>query len=597
MSSTLKRWRAIFVALALAIGLAIAPNPTPASAMPAADFIKLVTPMAQASERQFGVPTSVSIAQAILESGWGESKLTKEANSFFGIKCRSTTSPYQNGCYSVTTTEYTAEGVKYTITAKFRKYDSPADSFTDHGHFLKVNSRYANAFNYTNNPDRFAYEIHKAGYATDPAYTSSLISLMRRYDLYQYDITPRSSKVVSPSIFGQAGRTASAGTTVTFISTFYADPSPKVSWQTSTDGTTWKSFSNDSHNTITNYGYRTVLKRTLSTVGKVWIRTKVTNSAGKSAYTTKVLLTTNPVTFPVERIGGPSRYSSAVAISKARLGTNSTPVIYIAAGGAYAHILGAQGAAAKYNGGVLLVEQDAIPAVTATELKRLNPRRIYVVGGSSVSDKVLNQLKSYTSGTVTRVVDRDRTTTSVKVSRTAFPAGSATTVVMASGWNYFDLIAAGSWMGRYDVPVLLTQKDGSLQKETIAELKRLGAKKVLIVGGTSSVPSSLVSKLQALGLTVTRTGSTTAKGTSLATAKKAWPSSADVVYLTSSTKYLDALALPELPDGKPGPILEVSGSCVSAETVNYIKALNPDKLVLIGGPTVVAASIGSLKVC
>jgi flagellar protein FlgJ len=66
-------------------------------------------------------------------------------------------------------------------------YRSSARSFRDHGRFLTVNSRYERAFDFTNNPNRFAREIHKAGYATSPTYSDNLISLMRTHDLYRFD--------------------------------------------------------------------------------------------------------------------------------------------------------------------------------------------------------------------------------------------------------------------------------------------------------------------------------------------------------------------------------------------------------------------------
>lgn len=164
--------------------------------MTPASFIAMAAPLAQAGERQYGVPSSVAIAQAILESGWGESRLTKDANNFFGIKCFATVSQWQDGCYEIATTEYNSDGTSYTIIAKFRKYATPERSFIDHGSFLRVNSRYAPAFAYTNYPDRFAVEIHKAGYATDPAYANSLIGIMSTYNLYQYDLaTPRTGPV------------------------------------------------------------------------------------------------------------------------------------------------------------------------------------------------------------------------------------------------------------------------------------------------------------------------------------------------------------------------------------------------------------------
>jgi len=67
----------------------------------------------------------------------------------------------------------------YRVRASFRKYDSARASFIDHGLFLANNSRYKNAFNYTNDPENFIKQIASAGYATDPGYANKLISSMK----------------------------------------------------------------------------------------------------------------------------------------------------------------------------------------------------------------------------------------------------------------------------------------------------------------------------------------------------------------------------------------------------------------------------------
>lgn len=186
--------RALGLATALTLALVLLPAQVrPAAALDAPTFIAKTVAWAQAEERTYGVPTSVALAQAMLESGMGESGLTKNANNWFGIKCFAKVSPYQNGCYSISTREYDANGNMYTTTAKFRKYDTPELSFIDHGYFLRNVSRYANAFNYTNDPDRFIVEVHLAGYATDPTYANMIINVMVRHNLYQYNLTPPST--------------------------------------------------------------------------------------------------------------------------------------------------------------------------------------------------------------------------------------------------------------------------------------------------------------------------------------------------------------------------------------------------------------------
>ncbi|GIH97815.1 sporangiospore maturation cell wall hydrolase GsmA [Planobispora siamensis] len=163
-----------------------APAPAPAPATPA-QFLAQVGPSARLSQKETRVPASVTLAQAILESGWGRSDLAVSDRNYFGIKCSSAGhGPYATGCRRHPTTECDSGGCHRT-TALFRTYRSPADSFKDHGNFLASSSRYRTAFSHTADPDRFAREIAKAGYATDPAYPAKLIELMRSYDLYRYN--------------------------------------------------------------------------------------------------------------------------------------------------------------------------------------------------------------------------------------------------------------------------------------------------------------------------------------------------------------------------------------------------------------------------
>ena len=73
------------------------------------------------------------------------------------------------------------------VQAAFRAYHNAQESFTDHGRFLKDNSRYHRAFAFKKNPEQFARELQRAGYATDPNYASTLISIMRTNHLEQFD--------------------------------------------------------------------------------------------------------------------------------------------------------------------------------------------------------------------------------------------------------------------------------------------------------------------------------------------------------------------------------------------------------------------------
>lgn len=148
-------------------------------------FISSVLPGALASYKKYKIYPSVTLAQAILESGWGKSGLTKKGNNLFGIK---SSSAWKGESINMRTAEYTKSNAKYYINANFRKYPTLADSIIDHAKFLNENSRYANHGVFVaKNSSQQAFALQRAGYATSPIYAVQLISLIKRYDLDRYD--------------------------------------------------------------------------------------------------------------------------------------------------------------------------------------------------------------------------------------------------------------------------------------------------------------------------------------------------------------------------------------------------------------------------
>jgi flagellum-specific peptidoglycan hydrolase FlgJ len=164
-------------------------------------FIDSVSADAVCSQQVTGVPASVTLAQAILESGWGKSSLAREGNNFFGIKGQGPA-----GSINLPTQEY-INGQSVTVNAPFRKYNHAEESFTDHGRFFLENRRYATAIQHTDNAQQFAREIAKAGYATDPNYANKLNALIKEYDLSRFDQIGRLESSMQTRNFVQASQT------------------------------------------------------------------------------------------------------------------------------------------------------------------------------------------------------------------------------------------------------------------------------------------------------------------------------------------------------------------------------------------------------
>jgi hypothetical protein len=148
-------------------------------------FFAMAVGPAQASQRLTGVPASVTLAQAILESGWGDSHMG-DAWNFFGIKA------HGDEPFIVMRTREVVNGKDIFIDAKFRRFANMEDCFCEHGKFLRDNPRYAPAFK-TTDCESFARAIHAAGYATDPHYSELLIRLIRENDLARYDVAGESA--------------------------------------------------------------------------------------------------------------------------------------------------------------------------------------------------------------------------------------------------------------------------------------------------------------------------------------------------------------------------------------------------------------------
>jgi Mannosyl-glycoprotein endo-beta-N-acetylglucosaminidase len=162
-----------------------APPLGPTSTMTPTQFIAASAILAQQNQREFGVPASVTIAQAILESAWGRSASSANDRNFFGMKC-ATQGTIAIGCHVYSTFECAPDRGCYPTSASFRVYASAVDSFRDHGKLL-AGTRYQAAFAHTTDPNQFIVDVGRAGYATDPAYATNVQNVMRGYNLYQYD--------------------------------------------------------------------------------------------------------------------------------------------------------------------------------------------------------------------------------------------------------------------------------------------------------------------------------------------------------------------------------------------------------------------------
>ncbi len=149
--------------------------------MKRADFIKEIGEHARKDWKRSKILPSITIAQAVLESGWGQSGLTRKANNLFGVK----TGRSMKGKGMMFPTKEFYGGKWVTIQAEFRAYPSTYESIVDHGTLLQL-PRYTKVrgeMDYKKAADA----IWRAGYATDPNYPALLIRIIEQFKLYEYD--------------------------------------------------------------------------------------------------------------------------------------------------------------------------------------------------------------------------------------------------------------------------------------------------------------------------------------------------------------------------------------------------------------------------
>jgi peptidoglycan hydrolase FlgJ len=144
------------------------------------DFVRRMLPHAQIASSETGLPAHQMIGQAALESGWGRRAIFhadgSDSHNLFGIKAGAN---WKGKVAEVMTTEY-HNGVASKQMAKFRAYDSYADSFRDYAKLLGDNPRYAEVLEQGNSVQGFAQALQKSGYATDPKYAEKLTQVIGR---------------------------------------------------------------------------------------------------------------------------------------------------------------------------------------------------------------------------------------------------------------------------------------------------------------------------------------------------------------------------------------------------------------------------------
>ncbi len=176
-------------------------------------FIETYAGMATTEMMRFGIPASITLAQAALESSWGKGRIAVSGNNFFGIKCNN---DWSGDCIQEMDDE--------VLPSHFRIYPDVAESFRDHSLFLTTHKRYRPLFLLPADDYRqWAHGLRRCGYATDSLYAEKLIRLIEENALYLYDqaVPVEQFKVLATEVVSAVQEEAPVAA---------VDPEPSGSW-------------------------------------------------------------------------------------------------------------------------------------------------------------------------------------------------------------------------------------------------------------------------------------------------------------------------------------------------------------------------------
>lgn len=286
------------------------------------------------------------------------------------------------------------------------------------------------------------------------------------------------------------------------------------------------------------------------------------------------------------RLAGPDRYATSAATSQWIF--RRPAVVYVATGLEYADALAASAAASLSGSPVLLVRPDGIPATVATEITRMQPTTIRVLGGDAAVSAQARAGLADLAETVEVVAGENRYETAALVSIQSWAEG-AETVYVASGQSAPDALGAAAAAAEEGAPLLLVRQ-GSLPEATSAELERLAPQQVVVVGGVAAVSNDVLTELAELlpDATIDRVGGVDRYATSALLVERLWTDPVTQVFHATGATWPDALSASAAAAEKGAPVLLVKTACAPPPIQDLLGELDPAVEFIVGGASAVA---------
>jgi putative cell wall-binding protein len=296
----------------------------------------------------------------------------------------------------------------------------------------------------------------------------------------------------------------------------------------------------------------------------------------------------------VSRLDGADRYDVSVAVSK-RAFADGADVVFLASGEVFSDALSAATAAARLDAPLLLTRRGSVPASVLSELERLAPARIVVVGGpATIGQSVLDTAKR-TGAEVSVIGGANRYENSRALVQEAYPSGTSR-IFIATGVTFADALSASSAAHAVDAPVLVINgRAPALDAATRSAIVATGADAFTVVGGPNSVSPGITAELGRLGA-VERFSGADRYETSAAVNAAIFPEPTGA-YVASGTAFADALSGGVGAAVEGVPIYVARPSCIPGPIAEHLAASAAGEVAILGGPASLDTRAALLAAC
>lgn len=300
------------------------------------------------------------------------------------------------------------------------------------------------------------------------------------------------------------------------------------------------------------------------------------------------------------RLAGDDRFATNTALSRSQFADGADVPVVIVNGLNFPDALSAGPLATTFGATLLMVRPSSIPTATLAELERLDPTFFVIVGGTgAVSEAVEAQLASFASNpgdNVIRIEGPDRYATSRAVLSEGFAALQPEVVLLATGRDYPDALAATAAAGySRGVVLLVNGAAAALDPASTTLLASINAP-VFIVGGPGAVSAGIQTSVEGLGLFEDRLGGNNRFETSVEIAIRFF-FYADSAFLANGFGFADALAAGPVAGERGAPIYLTAGSCVSDVVWNDLMELAANEVLSVGGEGVLGSDVVNIISC